>query len=72
MPIFEFQCKECGEVFEELVFGNNYGDIKCKRCKSLQVQKIMSQVAFKSGGKFVSASSSACGSCSSGACSSCK
>ncbi|MCS7149220.1 MAG: zinc ribbon domain-containing protein [Caldimicrobium sp.] len=72
MPIYEFQCKDCGEVFEELVLGSNCQGVKCKRCKSSQISKLMSQVAFKSGGKFVSASGSACSSCSSGSCSSCK
>lgn len=72
MPIFEFQCEECGEVFEELVLGNKIDGVKCKKCKGSKVHKLISQVAFKAGGKFVSSSGSSCGSCSSGTCSSCK
>ncbi|MFN3504684.1 MAG: FmdB family zinc ribbon protein [Caldimicrobium sp.] len=72
MPIYEFQCEECGEIFEELIFGGHINGVQCKKCKSLKVHKVISQVAFKSGGKFVSSSGSACGSCSGGSCSSCK
>ncbi|MFN3567697.1 MAG: FmdB family zinc ribbon protein [Caldimicrobium sp.] len=72
MPIYEFQCEECGEIFEELVLSGQIGGVHCKKCKSSKVNKVVSQVAFKSGSKFVSSSGSACGSCSGGSCSSCK
>ncbi len=71
MPIFEFECEECGEVFEELVFGNNFNEISCKKCKSKKVRKLISQVAFKSGNKFISSSGSVCATCKAGTCSSC-
>lgn len=71
MPIFEFQCENCGEIFEELIMGNNLSGVKCKKCGSTKVFKIISQVAFKSGNTFVSSSGSACGSCKGGSCSSC-
>ncbi|MGB9762295.1 MAG: FmdB family zinc ribbon protein [Caldimicrobium sp.] len=71
MPIFEFQCEECGEIFEELLFSSNFENIKCKRCKSSKVHKLISQVAYKSEGKFVSSSGSGCSSCKGGTCSSC-
>lgn len=71
MPIFEFQCEECGEVFEELVLRSD-AEVKCKRCKGTKVQKLISKVAFKSGNTFVSSSGSSCGSCSGKTCSSCK
>ncbi|MFN3407342.1 MAG: FmdB family zinc ribbon protein [Caldimicrobium sp.] len=72
MPIYEFQCEECGEIFEELVLGGGTEGIYCKKCKSFKVHKVVSQVAFKSGSKFVSSSGSACSSCSGRSCSSCK
>ncbi len=72
MPIYEFECEECGKVFEELVLGNDGSNVKCKNCGSQRVRKLISQVAFKSGSKFVSASSSGCSSCSGGSCSTCK
>jgi len=71
MPIFEFQCEDCGEVFEELILGNNSDKVVCKKCKSSKVKKLISQVAFKSGNKFISSSGSACTTCKGGTCSSC-
>jgi len=71
MPIFEFQCEDCGEVFEELILGSNDDKVVCKKCKSPNVKKLISQVAFKSGNKFVSSLGSACSTCKGGTCSSC-
>ncbi len=72
MPIYEFTCRKCGETFEELVLGGRLTDIKCPKCQSEEVEKIMSACAFKSGTKFVSASgSSACSGCAGGTCSTC-
>lgn len=70
MPIYEFQCEDCGEIFEELVLGK-IEEIKCKKCKGYNVKKLISTVAFKTGGKFVSASGSACNTCKGKTCSSC-
>jgi putative FmdB family regulatory protein len=72
MPIYEFECEECGKVFEELVLGSNASNVKCKHCGSQKVRKLISQVAFKSSGKFVSATSSGCSGCSGGSCSTCR
>jgi putative FmdB family regulatory protein len=63
VPIYEFKCEKCGSDFEELVFGAAE-DVECPRCKSTSVERKMSTFAFKSGGKFVAASSgSGCSSC---------
>ncbi len=70
MPIYEFECEECGKSFEELVFGSAE-DIKCKYCGSRKVKRLMSSFGFKSGSTFVSSSGSACSSCSGGTCSTC-
>ncbi|OAQ20785.1 FmdB family zinc ribbon protein [Thermosulfurimonas dismutans] len=72
MPIYEFECEACGEVFEELVFGGKIEGIKCKKCQSEKVKKLMSACGFKSEGKFVStASGGACSGCAGGSCSTC-
>lgn len=71
MPIFEFQCEECGEIFEELILGSQSGKVSCKKCKSTKVKKLISQVAFKSGNKFVSSLGASCSTCKTGTCSSC-
>jgi len=71
MPIYEFQCEECGEVFEELVLGGDLEDIVCRKCKSPKVKKLISQVGFKCGNNFVGSSGSGCSGCKGGNCSSC-
>ncbi|NPB09236.1 MAG: zinc ribbon domain-containing protein [Thermodesulfobacteria bacterium] len=72
MPIYEFTCDKCGETFEELVLGGRIEGIKCPKCGSTEVKKLMSACAFKSGGKFVSSSGgSACAGCAGGTCSTC-
>ena len=32
MPIYEFMCKECGNVFEKLVFGTDDQSVSCSKC----------------------------------------
>jgi len=71
MPIFEFQCEDCGEVFEELILGSDSEKVICKKCKSSNVKKLISQVSFKSDNKFSSSVGSACSTCKGGTCSSC-
>ncbi len=68
MPIFEFVCKDCERIFEELVFGFNTDGVLCPSCGSEQVRKKMSTFASKSGGDGASLSygSSPAASCSTG------
>jgi len=43
MPLFDFQCKECGHQFEQLV-GKLHGvkaPRKCPECKKLALVKLM-------------------------------
>ena len=68
MPIFEFVCKECELIFEELIFGFNTDGVTCPSCGGDQVRKKMSTFASKpanDGGSF-SYSSSPAASCSTG------
>ncbi|PKN70581.1 MAG: FmdB family transcriptional regulator [Deltaproteobacteria bacterium HGW-Deltaproteobacteria-10] len=61
MPIFEFKCKKCKTVFEELIF--SAADEKktvCPKCGSKKSDKLMSVFA---------GSKSGCSSCSSTSCS---
>jgi putative FmdB family regulatory protein len=50
MPIFEFVCKDCGQPFEDLIFGTDIKGVVCPVCGSDQVQKQMSTFASKIGG----------------------
>ena len=62
MPIFEYQCAECGAKFEELV-PNSETKVACPKCKSSETKKLLSMFAASSG-----SSSSFGGSCSTGGC----
>jgi putative FmdB family regulatory protein len=68
MPIFEFVCKECELVFEELIFGFNTDNVVCPSCGGQQVRKKMSTFASKSGsdGSSLSFGSTSATSCSTG------
>ena len=59
MPIFEFKCSECGNPFEELVFGSS-AQVSCPECDSVEVEKMISTFASKiAGGSNFSAGVSA-------------
>ncbi|QGY40038.1 zinc ribbon domain-containing protein [Pseudodesulfovibrio cashew] len=81
MPIFEYQCNDCGNEFEELVFDRDECP-PCPKCGSKETGKLMSAVRSRvgggpaaSGGESESApapaASSGCAGCSGGNCSSC-
>lgn len=72
MPIYEYKCQLCDTEFERLVFGSE-PEVECPHCNGKEVKRLMSAVAFKCNGNFVStASSGGCSGCASHSCSSCK
>lgn len=74
MPIYEYQCQDCCEEFEYLVFGGEEPS-QCPACSSEKVCRLMSACGFLSkgaGGETVSASAgSSCGGCSASSCAGC-
>jgi len=43
MPIYEFQCKSCGYTFELLLMSKDeMKDVRCAKCASPDVGKLMS------------------------------
>jgi len=47
MPIYEYECKECGEVFEVMQSFSDPPIKKCKVCKKGKVQKLISLSSFQ-------------------------
>jgi putative FmdB family regulatory protein len=43
MPIYEFECEECGERFEELVAAG--GGVACPSCGSERTRRLFSTVS---------------------------
>jgi putative FmdB family regulatory protein len=44
MPIFEYRCNKCGNVYEELVFGDRDRKVPCPSCGSDKSEKILSVI----------------------------
>ena len=51
MPLFEYRCQKCGNVFEELVTGDRDRNIPCSSCGNEKTEKLMSAIGGISMGK---------------------
>ncbi len=50
MPIYEYECQECKEVFETLITSSSsVEEISCKKCGNTNTKKIMSGGNIRSG-----------------------
>ena len=64
MPIFEYQCRECGTKFEKIVSSPS-GKVTCKNCASEKVAQLLS--VFAVAGSPAKTASSESGPCACGA-----
>jgi putative FmdB family regulatory protein len=72
MPIYEYNCKDCGHHFETLRSMKDADQpIKCKKCMSEATTRALSVFFAQSDGRSVAATGGGCGGCSGGSCSSC-
>jgi putative FmdB family regulatory protein len=69
MPIFEYHCMECDEVFETIVLGEQ--EVLCPFCTGKNVTKLLSTFSHKSKGEGASSIKSSCSSCSATSCNTC-
>ncbi|HEB29933.1 MAG TPA: zinc ribbon domain-containing protein [Spirochaetes bacterium] len=70
MPIFEYSCKECKNIFELFVRSTSES-ISCPECHGEEVAKLFSTFAHRSTGSTAASSGAGCGTCSSRNCASC-
>jgi len=49
MPLYEFQCVDCGRISEVLVLGRADETPACGKCGSTHMKKLMSASASRSG-----------------------
>jgi len=48
MPLFEYECQECGVKFEELrISGEGNDEVRCPQCSAVNIVKLFS--SFSSG-----------------------
>ena len=66
MPIYEFDCQECGKPFESLIFGFSTDNVECPECKSKEVKKKISSFSVNAVGTSSSSFSTNAASCSTG------
>lgn len=66
MPIYEFDCHECGKPFESLVMGFSTDNVRCPECNSQDVKKKISSFAVKGGSNSSGAFSTSAAACSTG------
>lgn len=67
MPIFEYRCQDCGQIFEFYMKGKESAE--CPSCGSQNLKKLLSR--FNSSVLGGSNGSGLCATCSGGSCSSC-
>lgn len=77
MPIYEYRCDDCEEIFEKLVFKKDE-KILCPECGNEHVHRVLSVCGFKTGSDKGAASSrmsgskgSSCAGCTATSCKSC-
>lgn len=66
MPIYEYQCRACGEIFEELVRGErDEAELACPKCAGRELARCLSacagHVSGDAGAPAAQPSASGCG-----------
>ena len=66
MPIFEFRCMKCGNVFEMLFTSPNHeADLSCPECHGTNLERVVSTTNYVmgtgKGGKKAKISTKSCG-----------
>lgn len=65
MPIYEYICKGCGNIFEQIVFASDdENSLECPVCGKKDICKTLSSFSRGTSGSGVKLSNSASGSCS--------
>lgn len=76
MPLFEFECKKCGQQFEALIRPHDDDNVSCPKCGSKKLRKLISGFTARSAGKkdyeLKPVGGSSCASCTASSCAGCK
>jgi putative FmdB family regulatory protein len=63
MPLINFQCKDCGDKFSELVYSHNKDQVRCPSCSGAVEQIYEGKCNSLSGSSGTSPISEPCHSC---------
>ena len=65
MPMYDYRCKNCDEVFEELVFSSTIPDeeIECPKCGQHKTERLLSAPMISTSGSSNSVSTSSSSGC---------
>lgn len=47
MPVFDYVCKGCGEEFEKLILNVKDCEVKCPKCSSTKVTRLIGAPSFR-------------------------
>jgi putative FmdB family regulatory protein len=67
MPLYEYECSDCGKRFDRLVQASEADDAACPRCGALEVRRLISVIAGMTGRAATpepQCGQGACGACS--------
>ena len=72
MPIYEYECKDCGKRFEMMrSMKDADAPVGCLVCQSEHTARMLSLFLASSGGRVVAGGQSSCAGCSGGSCAGC-
>lgn len=47
MPVFDFKCNDCTSEFEKVVLTTDRDEIKCEKCLSTNIEKLVTGTSFR-------------------------
>lgn len=62
MPLFEYECRKCGNLFEHLVYGDAV-EVVCRKCGSADIVQLHSTFAVRAESGKAASQESPCASC---------
>jgi putative FmdB family regulatory protein len=72
MPLYEYQCKDCGSQFDLLrAMKEADAPALCKSCHSQNTTRLLSVFVAKSGGQALAGGGGSCSGCAGGNCAGC-
>jgi len=73
MPLHRYKCNKCGEEFTRLVRTQDKDEIKCDKCGSMEVEKLLPRISVGRGktGEGSSSRISSCSTCLAKNCANC-